>query len=153
MGIYSRYRLFTCLTALALSLAPPGWAQDDEGTALTPAQARAVAGQLLRDGQPGLSQKIAIRLVQADSEDIEALLILARAEYQLGAPARSAFAARKAYRLADTPDERFASALVVSKALAAQENYALSQWWLRRAGQVTDNPRYEQAAKKYAIGG
>ena len=147
MGISSCSRLFACLTALALSLATPGWAQDDEGTALTPAQARAVAGQLLRDGQPGLSQKIAIRLVQADSEDIEALLILARAEYQLGAPARSAFAARKAYRLADTPDERFASALVVSKALAAQENYALSQWWLRRAGQVTDNPRYEQAAK------
>ena len=54
MRLFPRSRLFACLAALALSLAAPGWAQDDDGTALTPAQARAVAGQLLRAGQPGL---------------------------------------------------------------------------------------------------
>lgn len=115
---------------------------------LSLSEARRLGFALLRAKHPDHARRIALGLLQADATDYAALMILARAETELGRPAQGARAGRLAWQSAQSEDQQFAAAYMVSKSLAARENYGMAQLWLRRAGQAADNERQETAAKK-----
>jgi hypothetical protein len=109
-------------------------------------EAREMGTALLRQDRPLAAHAVALGLLRADPRDFTALMILARAEAQLGRFDKSQLAARRAWRAAQSDDERFAAAYTMSQALSAQERYGAAQWWLRRAGQASDKPGLERAA-------
>lgn len=90
---------------------------------------------------------LALGLLEADARDYDALMILSRAEMELGRPKKSEIAARLAWRVAETSDQKFAAAYTRSQALSRQERYGAAQWWLRQAGQASDRPVFDRAAK------
>lgn len=90
---------------------------------------------------------LALGLLEADARDYDALMILSRAEMELGRPKKSEIAARRAWRVAETSDQKFAAAYTRSQALSRQERYGAAQWWLRQARQASDRPMLDRAAK------
>ena len=135
-----------CLLVLCLLLVVPVPASAKESRLSRP-EARDLATALLRQDQPMVAHTLALGLLEADARDYPALMILSRAESKLGRPDKSEIAARRAWRVADTPDEKFAAAYTLSQALSGQERYGAAQWWLRRARQASDRPVLERAAK------
>jgi len=134
--------------ALCLVCALPLHAEPDTSVNLSRSEARTLAFNLLRENQPDHARRIALGLLRADDEDYAALMILARADTQLGRHADGARAGRRAWQAADNEDQEFAAAYMVSQSLSALGRYGHAQWWLRRAGQATDKARFEQAARR-----
>lgn len=128
-------------------LAPAPLLATQAPTSLTLPEARSFALGLLKQDQPRAARAIAIGLLRKDSRDILALMVLAEAERALGRPAKARFAARRAWRSSQNGKERFAAAFAMSNILKDEQKYGQAQIWLRRAGQATDEPRFEQAAR------
>lgn len=142
--------LFKSLSALAFALSLTCAAtplQADTPKSLSPAEARSFALDLLKQGQNRAAREVALGLLRQDSRDYLALMVLADAEHRLGRTEKAKFAARRAWRSTDVQQERFAAAYLMSNILRTEQRFGASQLWLRRAGQVADNPRFEQAAK------
>ncbi len=114
---------------------------------LTRPEARAYANQLLRQDQPAAAAEIARALLSVDAQDFVALMLLSRAELDQRHFKLAQRAARRAFRLSEGEQQRFAAAYGVAQALTGQEHFARAQWWLRRAGQATDDPQLEQVAR------
>ncbi|WP_421704788.1 hypothetical protein [Aliiroseovarius sp.] len=129
--------------ALALSGALP-LAATSEPMRLAPEEARAYATNLLRQGQISAARALALVLLEADPEDLSALLVLTDAELALGNPKAAASAARRAWAVADAPKERFLAAMGRATALAGQERYLAAQLWLRRASDLAPSPALER---------
>lgn len=109
-------------------------------------QARAYAAQLLQAGQPGLAKEIAGTLLEADPNDVSALLILSRAERFLRNYKPAAHASKKAFRLAEKPEEKYFAAILTAQALSANDQKIAGQIWLRRAAQAAPNERLKAQA-------
>lgn len=139
--------LQAAIVAACMSAATPILAKDAP-TRLNPSEARNFALGLLQQGEPRAARAIALGLLQKDSRDYLALMVLAAAERALGRPAQAKFAARRAWRSSTTEKDRFAAAFTMSNILKSEEKYGRAQIWLRRAGEATDEPRYENAARR-----
>lgn len=140
----------TALRAACLAaglLTAPAVLAEEAPTSLTLPEARSFALGLLKQGQPRAARAIAIGLLRKDSRDILALMVLAEAERALGRPTKAKFAARRAWRSSDNEKERFAAAFAMSNILKDEAKFGQAQIWLRRAGQATDEPRFEHAAR------
>ncbi|WP_298805218.1 hypothetical protein [uncultured Lentibacter sp.] len=137
--------LLPALVVLCL-LAAPVLAQDSPRR-LTPPEARSFALSLLHQGEPRAARALALGLLQKDSRDYTALMVLAEAESRLGRPAAAKFAARRAWRSTTVEQERFAAAFVMSSILKSEQKFGQAQLWLRRASAATDAPHYEAAAR------
>ncbi len=137
-----------CLIALCLTVALPLRAAPSTEVSLSRDEARTLAFTLLRQNQPSHARRLALGLLQADAEDYAALMILARAETELGRHAHGARAGRRAWEASASEDQEFAAAYMVSKSLSAMGRYGHAQWWLRRAGQASDKVQFEQAARR-----
>lgn len=101
--------------------------------------ARALGQIALQRGEPQLALNIGKGLLQADPKDPVALLIVARAQSQLGNPVNGRRAAARAYR--NTSDRRLRlDAATMAAGLALRANRpTLTQIWLRRAALHTNN--------------
>lgn len=124
-------RLRRAVLALALLMATPVAAAPVQ---LTLDQARSVAQQAHAAGDFALANALARRLLQANPQDAQALLLLAATEPYLGNPAAGQRAGRAAWGVArKTPVLRYEIARHTAYAALAEGRPGLAQAWLRRA--------------------
>lgn len=123
-------------------------ASPQEPLRLSPAEAQQLAFSLLKSKHPAYARDIARGLLKADPDSYAAMMILARAETDLGRSAQGARAGRRAWQLAEGEEQEFAAAYMVSKSLTQMKRYGQAQFWLRRAGQAAEDDRMELAARK-----
>ncbi|MCZ4256797.1 hypothetical protein O4H53_14690 [Sulfitobacter sp. G21635-S1] len=137
------------LTAGGQTPAPP---QDRaQETRITLPEARAIAVQALKDGEPVLAYRLAEGLLQADPRSAFAHFTLAQAHSQLQQPSEARRAAARAYRLAETPQNRFEAARLAASMSYREDRKTLSQIWVRRAVQNAPDARTEaQLGRDYA---
>lgn len=109
---------------------------EDMVTGLSPLQLRALARDRLARGDMAMARTLAQALLARDPDDLQALLVLAQAERALGGEAAALEAARRAWALSETDEERYASALIRAQVLSSAGRRTLAQLWLRRAAEV-----------------
>ena len=83
---------------------------------LSAEQTRVLAFQLLEAGNPEPASQLAKLLLQRDTNDLSALVVLARAETILGNPNAAARAWKRAFRLSRNRVEKFAMARKIAEA-------------------------------------
>lgn len=129
----------------------PSHAADQGSVTLTLPQARALAASMIRQQKPKAAREIALGILRGDPDDIPALLLLSQAEARLGRPAKARFAARRAFRKADAPNQKFAAAALVADSFAQQDRLNETQIWLRRAEPYAQSePQKAALARNYA---
>lgn len=96
-------------------------------------QARKVALNALRSGQPRLAFAISEGLVEADPKDGHALYIKAKALGQMRDYDQARKTAAQAYRVANTDLQHYESATLAAQLSFAEARMTHSQVWLRRA--------------------
>lgn len=112
----------------------PALAQDAVQEFRVPvAQALPAGFQFLQQGQPAAAREIALALLQRNDNDIDAWILLSRAERDLGNYDQAAKAGRIAFRKAETESQKFAAATSVAQALSSDGSRTRAQLWLRRA--------------------
>lgn len=121
---------------------PRAWAQ----TRLDIPEARQLAVGLLQAGQAQAAREVARVLLERDPEDVTALLVLARAERDLGAFGAAQAAGRRAYRLAEPGNARFSAAMATAQALSSEGRRTAAQLWLRRAAEAAPDDLRRAAA-------
>ncbi len=136
-----RRALLAPLLALALAwgagAAPAQVATDAPGL-------REIAARLLAGGEAARARELALALLARDEGDVAALLLLGRAELELGDAEAALVAARRAHAEAGDGRARFTAARIAAKANADLGRLTRAQVWLRRARQ--DAPDAEAAA-------
>lgn len=130
------------LAAAIAGLAPAASAQQS----VTPDQMRAAAVTAADQGQPAIALQMADALLTRDAQDVNALILKARAARDLGQFDVAQSAAAQAWQLSDTPQERFDSARVMAQVLASQNQRTRAQLWLRRAVQYAPDDQTRQVA-------
>ncbi|WP_158270844.1 surface lipoprotein assembly modifier [Thalassorhabdomicrobium marinisediminis] len=111
---------------------------------------RIAARQAVLSGQFELARDFAQALLNANTDDRAALIVLAAAQPQLGSGREGRLAGARAYRLSDTPEDRYEAARLTALAAANEERYTLSQVWLRRAAaNAPDDRAYRQTQTDY----
>ncbi len=116
---------------------------------LGPDQLRIAATQELRVGAPDRALRYAKALTDRDATDLTAWLVQGRAHRTMGDYTAARKAARTAWSLADTDEERYASALIMAQALSSDGRRTAAQLWLRRAGHHAPTPELEARAKDH----
>lgn len=128
------------LAALWLLLSSIAVAQEKpEAFNLQLDQAREVALNALRTGQPRLAFALSNGLLEADPENGHALYIKAKALGQLNEFKEARETAAAAYRVARTDLQHFESATLAAQLNFADERMTHSQIWLRRAAHYAPN--------------
>ncbi|MBI1416398.1 MAG: DUF560 domain-containing protein [Limimaricola sp.] len=134
----------------ALCLAGAAWADEPAAASAPPpadaARARAIAFELITLGRLDEAATLARSLITADPNDQAAWLALAQAERALQHPDAARQAAAKAWALAGSDAERFASATVTAQVLSSDGAYGRAQFWLRRAAQAAPTPEMKSRA-------
>ena len=85
-------------------------AQSDAALSLTLPQARELAAQALKSGQPGLAIQLGTGLLKANPRDPFAHYVMASSFGQLNRPTEGRKAAARAYRFAKPGDDRIQAA-------------------------------------------
>lgn len=148
----SRIRNPIWILALLAGLAQPGCADPTPPETLTLGQARWLAVQALKSGDPGLAVQLGRGLLQADPNDSMAHYIIAAAQARLDHPRAGRRAAAKAYRTAQAPIDRFSAAQLAAKMAYAESKAGLAQLWLRRSATYAPDARAEAVvARDYRI--
>ena len=134
--------------ALALALAAPAQAETVD---LTLDQARMVAQNAHEAGDYALANALARRLLEANPNDPQALLLLAATEPLLGNPAAGRKAGRKAWgAAAEFPQLRYEIARYTAYAATLENRPQLAQFWLRRASDTArSDEQYNQTIADY----
>ncbi len=102
-----------------------------------------MAFDLIRFGHLDSAEALIKGLLDADSEDIDAHYLNAKAAEARRDPTAARQAARRMFRLAENRNARFAASSIAARAALSEEHYTLSQFWLRRAYQSAPNARTE----------
>ncbi|UMA65293.1 surface lipoprotein assembly modifier [Roseivivax marinus] len=132
--------------AVLATLSAPGGAMAQEASGLSAGQMRQLAAADLDAGRPAAARQVARALIDRDPTDVQALLVLSRAERDLQDFDAARDAGLGAWRQAGTDDERFAAALAVAQALSSEGARTRAQLWLRRAMQVAPTKRQKALA-------
>lgn len=115
-------------------------------------EGRVLATELIANNQPAAAREIALGLLQANPRDIDALILLSRAERALGNTKTALDAGKAAWALADTQAKRFVVASVIAQAHSSAANFTRAQFWLRRAEQAAPNDQLSAlAARDYGV--
>jgi tetratricopeptide (TPR) repeat protein len=115
-------------------------------TRLTIDQGRALAIRLVQAGQATAARDAARALLQRDPDDVLALIVLSRAERDLGAYKAAQKAARHAARVATKEKDRFAASLAMAQALSSDGRRTAAQFWLRRAMELAPDDQSRAVA-------
>ncbi|WP_234417125.1 surface lipoprotein assembly modifier [Loktanella sp. Alg231-35] len=97
------------------------------------AQARVIMAQAAVGGDPALAVEIANAILAQDPDDRDALVVLAVASPRLGDPKAGRAAGARAWRLSESPAQRYEAARVTALAAANAEELTLATFWLRLA--------------------
>ena len=100
-------RCCTLICGLLATAPQPIMAEENR---LSRPEARALATSFLRQDQPMAAHALALGLLEVDARDYDALMVLSRAEVELGRPKKSEIAARRACRVGQNTDEKLAAA-------------------------------------------
>lgn len=138
-----RQGLAAAVLWLCLALVWPASAE----TRLDIPEARRLAVGLVQGGQPAAAREVARVLLQRDPKDVTALIVLARAERDLGDFSAAEEAGKRAYRLSEPGSARFAAAMTTAQALSSDGRRTAAQQWLRRAEEAAP----DEAARAVAI--
>ena len=118
---------------------PPAPAGPPPATAeLTLDQARGLARHAFRSGNYRLANELAHGLLQANPDDVSALILLAATEPFLGRPAAGRKAGARAWRLPEGRNLRHEIAFYTARAALREERFELTKLWLRRAYDTAD---------------
>ena len=115
-------------------------------TAVTPNQLRILAANAVIAGDPITGYQATAALLRQDPNDVEALIIQARAARDLGKAPEAIKTAQKAWNLADTPSEKFGSSVIMAQALSTSGRRTAAQFWLRRAMHNAPNEKFKASA-------
>lgn len=113
---------------------------------LTASELRAEANAALNAGLPDVAAAYATSLLTRDAQDFDALLILSRAARTIGQDATALDASARAWDGADTPEQRFAAAMVRAQALSSAGRRTQAQLWLRQASEIAPSDRLRDVA-------
>lgn len=131
-------RLKPWLIAGLLALTPlSGQAQS---ITLSPAQMHQTAREALAAHNPALALALADALLKVAPDQFGILILKSRAERDLGKLAAARKTARRAWQLAKTPNEKFATSLITAQALSSAGSKTRAQIWLRRASDHATTP-------------
>ncbi|MFD2739015.1 hypothetical protein ACFSUD_05510 [Sulfitobacter aestuarii] len=144
--IPARLRLLPLIAALGGLLLSSGAGLAE--TVLSVAQMRDAAGQSLKAGHPAQAATLAAALLARDGNDLNALLIRSRALRDLDRTGEARALLRRAWRLAQTDEDKYATALITAQVLATAGKRTRAQLWLRRAVQHAPNARLAARAKR-----
>lgn len=111
-------------------------------------EARKLAVVLVQSGEAAAAREVARVLLQRDPEDVTALIVLSRAERDLGSFDTAQAAGRRAYRLAEPGVERFTAAMTTAQALSSDGRRTRAQLWLRRAAEAAPDETRRRAAER-----
>ncbi len=125
-----------------------GWAQDD--VELTLEQARAVAVRAVENEQPELALALARKLLQANPDDRDALIVVAAAAPRVGEAEAGRQAGLRAWQLSETDTQKYEAARLVAQAAANEKRFTLAGYWLRRALIVAPDDAAEEQTKRDA---
>lgn len=117
-----------------------------QSTTLTPAQLRQYALLATEQGAHARALEATSALLVRDPADISALIIQARAARALGQLELAETSVIQAWRLSESPDHKFQSALVRAQVLSTKGRRTAAQIWLRRAIQHAPNKAARAAA-------
>lgn len=142
------FRLFKfVLLSILIATSPTlSVAQTGDTVVLSPPQMRELAAQSIVGGQPQQAYALASALLQRNPNDIEALIIRARAARDLGRFTEAKHTARRAWQKSRNSNEKFASSMVMAQALSSAGARTRSQLWLRRAAQHAPDERMKNIA-------
>ncbi|MFN4170254.1 MAG: tetratricopeptide repeat protein [Pseudorhodobacter sp.] len=135
------------LTFLGQSGPAVAEAAKDQTMTVSLPEAREIARRAAQRGQAGLARHVALGLLQADPQDVLALLVLSSAEAQLGNPQAAAEAGRTAWKAAPDDIHRYEAATLTAQALTMDGRHQQAKIWLRRAGQVAPDARLRSMAR------
>lgn len=124
------------------ALAPAALAE----TRLDIPEARKLAVGLVQAGQAAAARDVARVLLERDPGDVTALIVLARAERDLGSFDAAQAAGRRAYRLSKPGSERFTAAMATAQALSSDGRRTRAQLWLRRAVEAAPDEAHRRLA-------
>jgi hypothetical protein len=136
---------------LALALALCGGAERPalaEDLTLAPGELVLAAGRALSLGRPEAALAMADALLARDPEDLQALLVKARALRDLGRYEASEAAARRAWELAETEPGKYGAAMAMAQATASDGRRGEAQLWLRRAYEAATTDRQRAIAER-----
>lgn len=140
-------RTFLVHILLIMSLAAQaGHAQQSATAAVTPNELRNLAAQNVVNGNPQVGYQMAQALLVRNPNDIEALVIRARAARDMGRTQEALETARIAWRGAKSSNEKFGASMVMAQALSSAGSQTRAQLWLRRAAQNAPSEDLKAAA-------
>lgn len=141
-----RFVMPLCVALVALA-AGAGAAAAESLTMSIP-QSRVFAAQALQQGRPTVALSVARGVLTQAPGDVAMLMVASQAEGMLGLPKAALRDARAAFRHAATKEQRFAAAILIARALAADQHDMRSQLWLRRALDLAPTPAARQATSQ-----
>lgn len=116
---------------------------------LSPEQLRNAAVQNIGAGNPARARDFADALLMRDAGDFKAQIIRARALRDLGQSKDAIAASRVAWDMADTPSEKYSSALMMAQAQSSAGHKTRAQLWLRRAAQHAPDATTRKRAERH----
>ncbi|MGR3615246.1 MAG: hypothetical protein ACU0BB_04315 [Paracoccaceae bacterium] len=132
--------VFTALIASASTLGAT------DPVTLTPDELRNAAAAALHAGDVERAYTFSDALVQRNKNDRQAHLIRSRSARDLGVFHEAKRSARAAWSLAETPDQKYASSMVMAQALSSDNKRTRAQLWLRRAVHHASNDQLASRA-------
>ncbi len=149
-SVRNLFHRLACAAVLAVAAAT-GALADSDTRSLTLDQARAMAIEALRIGQPTLTLQLAQGLQQATPRDPFIYYLMAHAHAQRDEPTAGRRAAARAYRFSKTPGDRFEAAQLAARLALAEDRPTLTQIWLRRSAIYAPSEAVETVvARDYA---
>lgn len=124
------------VAALALAAAAdPAPVPDRPPTSVSPETARRIGVQAIAENRPELALALAAALVRSNARDPFAHYLLAQALRRLNRLPEAQSAARSAFRLGESREQRYQAARLTALVAYDRERYGAAQWWLRQAAQ------------------
>ena len=102
-------------------------------TRLSIDEAKEYAAQMLKDNNPWAARAVALGILKGHPDDFSGLVIVAQSEMMLGRFDVAQETAKHAWRVAETDNQKFTAAYMVSQALMRAEKFTQAQLWLRRS--------------------
>lgn len=116
--------------------------------ALSESEARAVAAEAIRQGDPRIAAEIAAALLERDPADADAHLLVAAAARLAQRLDLAARAAGEAWQNASSPRQRFDAAFLAADVAARRGRWNAAQLWLRRADEHAPDPKARAAVAR-----
>ena len=139
-------RLKPWLIAGLLALSPlSGQAQS---VTLSPVQMHQTARAALAAHNPALALALADALLKVSPDQFGILILKSRAERDLGKFSAARKSARRAWKLAKTPNAKFAASLITAQALSSAGSKTRAQIWLRRASDHATTPAQQEQLRR-----